>query len=285
MRWKARSSSPAPPCNGCAMGSGWSPTRPRPVRSRPRPIPAKAFISCRRSSDWARPTGMRNARGALFGLTRGTGRAEMARAALESVAYQTRDLIEAMRGDWHGAWSRAGPARRRRHGRQRLDHAVPGRHAGRAGRSPPRSGDDGARRGLAGRAGSGCHPPVRMNSQRPGLSSAAFSQPWTNPSPTANTRVGNRPSRRHARMRPPTRQSFGRAAAYDLGKYSADVRPTLRPRHRLVSGVELSRSRSHHEPLHRRRDAQFAQGRRRGSATPTAGCAAKRRCAPISPKV
>ena len=39
------------------------------------------------------------ARGALFGLTRGTGPAELARAALESVAYQTCDLIEAMRQD------------------------------------------------------------------------------------------------------------------------------------------------------------------------------------------
>jgi glycerol kinase len=39
-------------------------------------------------------------RGAVYGLTRGTGPAEMARAALESVCFQTRDLIEAMRGDW-----------------------------------------------------------------------------------------------------------------------------------------------------------------------------------------
>lgn len=39
-------------------------------------------------------------RGALFGLTRGTGPAEMAQAALESVCFQTRDLIDAMRGDW-----------------------------------------------------------------------------------------------------------------------------------------------------------------------------------------
>jgi glycerol kinase len=42
-------------------------------------------------------------RGALFGLTRATGKAEVARAALEAVAYQTRDLIEAMRGDWPGS--------------------------------------------------------------------------------------------------------------------------------------------------------------------------------------
>lgn len=39
-------------------------------------------------------------RGALFGLTRNTGRNEIVRAALESIAYQTRDLIEAMNSDW-----------------------------------------------------------------------------------------------------------------------------------------------------------------------------------------
>ena len=39
-------------------------------------------------------------RGALFGLTRNTGPRELARAALESVCYQTRDLLEAMHGDW-----------------------------------------------------------------------------------------------------------------------------------------------------------------------------------------
>ena len=40
------------------------------------------------------------ARGAIYGLTRNTGPAEFARAALESVAYQTRDLLDAMRKDW-----------------------------------------------------------------------------------------------------------------------------------------------------------------------------------------
>ncbi len=44
-----------------------------------------------------------DARGALFGLTRNTGPRELARAALESVAFQTRDIIEAMRADWQGA--------------------------------------------------------------------------------------------------------------------------------------------------------------------------------------
>ena len=42
------------------------------------------------------------ARGAIFGLTRGSGPAEFARAALESVAFQTRDLLEAMARDWQG---------------------------------------------------------------------------------------------------------------------------------------------------------------------------------------
>ncbi|MFV0474339.1 MAG: glycerol kinase GlpK [Pikeienuella sp.] len=43
------------------------------------------------------------ARGAIFGVTRNTGPAEFARAALESVAYQTQDLWLAMKGDWAGA--------------------------------------------------------------------------------------------------------------------------------------------------------------------------------------
>jgi glycerol kinase len=41
-----------------------------------------------------------NARGAIFGMTRNTGPSEIARAALESVCYQTRDLLDAMHKDW-----------------------------------------------------------------------------------------------------------------------------------------------------------------------------------------
>ncbi|WP_347312148.1 glycerol kinase GlpK [Defluviimonas sp. SAOS-178_SWC] len=44
-----------------------------------------------------------NCRGAIYGLTRNSGPAEFAKAALESVGYQTRDLLEAMRADWDGA--------------------------------------------------------------------------------------------------------------------------------------------------------------------------------------
>jgi glycerol kinase len=41
------------------------------------------------------------ARGALVGLTRGTNRAHVVRATLESMAYQTRDLVDAMLKDSH----------------------------------------------------------------------------------------------------------------------------------------------------------------------------------------
>jgi glycerol kinase len=44
-----------------------------------------------------------NVRAALFGLTRNSGPKELARAALESVCYQTCDLAAAMRADWPDA--------------------------------------------------------------------------------------------------------------------------------------------------------------------------------------
>ena len=42
-----------------------------------------------------------NARGAMVGLTRGTTRAHIARAALESIAFQSAELLEAMQKDSH----------------------------------------------------------------------------------------------------------------------------------------------------------------------------------------
>jgi glycerol kinase len=44
-----------------------------------------------------------NARGAIYGLTRNSSPAELARAALESVGFQTADLLDAMQADWAGA--------------------------------------------------------------------------------------------------------------------------------------------------------------------------------------
>ncbi len=47
---------------------------------------------------WWRP----DARGAIYGLTRGAGRAQLARAALEALAYQVSDLAQAMAEDAGG---------------------------------------------------------------------------------------------------------------------------------------------------------------------------------------
>ena len=44
-----------------------------------------------------------DARGAIVGLTRGTGAEHITRAALESIAYQTRDLVDALRADLGGS--------------------------------------------------------------------------------------------------------------------------------------------------------------------------------------
>ncbi|PSL17510.1 glycerol kinase GlpK [Shimia abyssi] len=46
-------------------------------------------------------------RGAVFGLSRNSGPKEFAKAALESVGYQTRDLLEAMRADMGGETGQA----------------------------------------------------------------------------------------------------------------------------------------------------------------------------------
>ncbi len=48
-----------------------------------------------------------DARGAIFGLTRNSGIAEIAQAAFDACALQTRDLIEAMRADAPGAFGKA----------------------------------------------------------------------------------------------------------------------------------------------------------------------------------
>ena len=141
-----------------------------------------------------------DARGAIFGLTRNSGPAEFARAALESVAYQTRDLVEAMRADWPEAaatvlrvdggmtandWVLQGiadtlgapgrpaegagdhrPRRRlaRRHARRPLPR--PGRVRPHLGARPPLRAGDGARtsrrplRRLARRGGADPDPPA-----------------------------------------------------------------------------------------------------------------------------
>ena len=102
-RWKARSSSPAPRCNGCATGSACSSDAAETGPLAARADPEQAVFLVPAFTGLGAPHWDPEARGALFGLTRNTGPAELARAALESVAYQTRDLIEAMQADAPGA--------------------------------------------------------------------------------------------------------------------------------------------------------------------------------------
>ena len=91
------------------------------------------------------------ARGVIVGLTRGTGLAEIARATIDSMAYQVADLVGAMAAD---AGDRARrPPGRRRSGGQRRPPPVPGGPARRPGRAPDGRRDDGLGRRRAGRAG------------------------------------------------------------------------------------------------------------------------------------
>ncbi len=60
---------------------------------------AAGCIWCRRSPGWGRPTGIPMRAAAIIGLTRASSRAQIARAALDSVAYQTYDLLDAMAAD------------------------------------------------------------------------------------------------------------------------------------------------------------------------------------------
>lgn len=87
-----------------------------------------------------------DARGAIFGLTRGTGRAQIARAALE-VARLPGERPRNGDGRRRGRRTRRAQRGRRRI-REQLPHAVPGRPPGLRAEAPPEPRDDLARRGL-----------------------------------------------------------------------------------------------------------------------------------------
>ena len=98
-RSKAACSSPARWCSGCATSCASSAHRPRsrrlaasvPDNGGVYLVPAFAGLGA--------PHWDPHARGAIVGLTRGAGRAHLARAALESIAYQSADVLEAMQKD------------------------------------------------------------------------------------------------------------------------------------------------------------------------------------------
>ena len=141
-RSRARCSSRAPRCSGSATASACSTDAAESEALAASLddnggvyfVPALAGLG---SPHWRA-----DARGTITGLTRGTTRAHLVRAALEAAAYQTRDVLDVMP-------PLDAPARRRRHDAQPLADAVPGRRARHPGRDGARAGADRARRGAA----------------------------------------------------------------------------------------------------------------------------------------
>ena len=133
-RSRGRPSSPARPSSGCATGSASSRRRPRSARWPRRSPTAAASPSSRRSPASAARGGTPPARGIVTGLTRGAGRAQLARACVEAMAFQVRDMTDAMAG----RQSPPRPLLRAAGGRGRRRHGPPPRAAGRA--EPPAGG-------------------------------------------------------------------------------------------------------------------------------------------------
>ncbi len=99
MRLKGCCSPWARSCNGCGdelrMIHSAARRKPLPMRF-PTPM---AFISCRPSRAFPRRGGTSTRGGTIVGLTRGANRNHLIRAALESMAYQIRDVIGCMEAD------------------------------------------------------------------------------------------------------------------------------------------------------------------------------------------
>ena len=132
-----------------------------------------------------------HARGAIVGITRGTTRAHLARATLEAIAFEVRDVVDVMvvRGRAVGA----GAVGRRRRERQRPAAAAAGRPARRPGAPAEGHRDDGARRGLPRRARHRRVGRHRRAGGRPGRWTAG-SSPRRDGGTTAGTTAGATPS-------------------------------------------------------------------------------------------
>ena len=83
----------------CATASARSRQRRRRKASLCVPTPGSGSISCPALPGSALPIGRLRRAGRLIGLTAECGLPEIARATLEAVGYQTRDLVQAMAAD------------------------------------------------------------------------------------------------------------------------------------------------------------------------------------------
>ena len=138
-RWRRRSSRPERRCSGCATGlaSSLAPQETEALAAALQGNDGVYFVPA--LTGLGSPHWDPDARGTIVGLTRGAGRAQLARATLEAIAYQTVDAVRAIEAAGEQRAGRA--ARRRRRDHQRLADAVPGGRARRArvlGRRSPR---------------------------------------------------------------------------------------------------------------------------------------------------
>ncbi len=99
MPWRGASSSPAPRSSGSATASEPSAPPPRSTACAEQADPASGVLFVPALTGLGAPHWEPEARGTLFGLTRATSVADLARATLEGVAFQISDLIEAMNAD------------------------------------------------------------------------------------------------------------------------------------------------------------------------------------------
>ena len=162
-------------------------------RSPRRSTTTAARTSCPAFSGLFAPYWRPDARGALVGLTRFVNKAHIARAAIESTAFQTRDVIDAVVADTGRELTEirvdGGDDARR------PADAVPGRHPRHPRRAPDDRRDDRARRGLRGRARDGSVGGPRRRCARTGARTCGGSRGcrWTSASGACG--CGRRPSR------------------------------------------------------------------------------------------
>ena len=114
--WRDRSSCPGPASSGCATGSASSASRRSSSRWPARSTPPRGSSLVPAFTGLGSPHWDPGARGTITGLSRGTGRAHLARAMVEAMGFQVRDVLDAMGGDRHRPDRGPGRRRGRRHG-------------------------------------------------------------------------------------------------------------------------------------------------------------------------
>ncbi len=99
MRWRGRSLCQGRLSSGCGTGCRSLTARRKPKDMASAMPGNNGVYMVPALTGLGAPHWSPNARGAIYGITRDTGPADFARAALESVAYQTHDLFTAIAGD------------------------------------------------------------------------------------------------------------------------------------------------------------------------------------------